>query len=106
MYDSRRACALNDAFRSTFLGGQVVVTAGVKALPDIAELLRHVREFTEFNSDNDPYKEHDFGMILHRDRRVLFKIDYFDIDMHEGSPDPADSSVTRRVLTVMLADEY
>jgi Protein of unknown function (DUF3768) len=36
----------------------------------------------------------------------MFKIDYFDKTMTVHSPDPADPSVTERVITIMLAAEY
>ena len=54
---------LNDAFRRTFAGGKVTVTAGVYALPDMvkAGALQKAATFDEFNEDNDPHGEHDFG---------------------------------------------
>ena len=56
---------LNDAFRKTFIGGRVLVTPGVRELPLEANalLLERVRSFADFNADNDPYGEHDFGAI-------------------------------------------
>ncbi len=37
---------------------------------------------------------------------IFFKIDYFDKALAYHSPDPADPSVTERVITIMLAEEY
>ena len=53
----------NDAFRRTFAGGEVTMTAGVYALPDMvkAAALQRAATFDEFNEDNDPLGEHDFG---------------------------------------------
>jgi hypothetical protein len=36
----------------------------------------------------------------------MFKIDYFDLDLRHRSPDPSDPGVTRRVMTLLLAEEY
>jgi hypothetical protein len=99
---------LNDAFRRTFIGGAVVITSGVEAMPtdQRRSLLQKVRAFDAFTGDNDPHGEHDFGAIEESGVRCFWKIDYYDRKTEMGSPDPADPSVTTRVLTVMLAEEY
>jgi Protein of unknown function (DUF3768) len=105
---SNRVRVLNDNFRSTFIGGQVVMTAGVADLPmDVkARALLHVQRFAGFNAGNDPHGEHDFGSFDVAGEKFFWKIDYYDPDMTFGSEDPADPEKTRRVLTVMLAEEY
>ncbi len=105
---TERIRELNDALRTTFAGGRVVVTAGVNALPtDVqAMILRKVATFGAFDEGNDPHGEHDFGSFEHTGRTFFWKIDYYDTDMCNGSPDPSDPNVTTRVLTVMLSEEY
>lgn len=99
---------LNDAFRRTFVGGAVMITAGVEAMPvdQRRSLLQKVRAFDAFSEDNDPHLEHDFGAIDEGGVRCFWKIDYYDRATEMGSPDPADPAVTTRVLTIMLAEEY
>ena len=99
---------LNDAFRRTFVGGAVMITAGVEALPpdQRRSLLQKVRSFDAFTEDNDPHAEHDFGAVDEGGERYFWKIDYYDRDTEHGSPDPTDAAVTTRVLTIMRADEY
>ncbi|WP_267422602.1 DUF3768 domain-containing protein [Methylobacterium sp. GC_Met_2] len=99
---------LNDAFRRSFVGGRVVETASVFALPEaerIAVLLA-VRRFDGFDGDNDPHGEHDFGAVEVGVRRLFWKIDAHDCDLRGHSPDPTNPTVTARVLTIMLAEEY
>jgi len=88
--------------------GVFYATAGIAALPadDQAAILRRVFEFDDFDAENDPYGEHDFGAFDHKGDRIFWKIDYFDLRMKYGSPDPADPRVTKRILTIMLASEY
>ena len=62
--------------------------------------------FENFTPENDPYYEHDFGSFEHEGKTIFWKIDCYDRDRNYGSPDPADPSVTMRILTVMLAEEY
>ena len=83
-------------------------TTGIAALPadDQAAILRRVFEFDDFDAENDPYGEHDFGAFDHKGDRIFWKIDYYDLRMKYGSPDPSDPRVTKRILTIMLASEY
>jgi hypothetical protein len=99
---------LNDQLRKHRIGGRVVMTRGIAALDQerMSRIDKAVRAFDAFNSDNDPYSEHDFGTVQVEQHVVMFKVDYFDLDMQYASPDPADPSVTCRVMTLMLADEY
>ena len=99
---------LNDNFRSTFVGGQVVMTQGVAELPlaTKARVLLAVQSFSNFTKDNDPHGEHDFGDFEIQGETYFFKIDYYALDMGGGSEDPADPEKTARVLTIMRADEY
>ena len=104
----RKIACLNDSFRTSFVGGTVCVTAGLHLLGEdfVKAALAAVREFTRFNEDNDPHAEHDFGALDVEDRKLFWKIDYFDPTMTIGADDPANIDSTRRVLTVMLAEEY
>ena len=98
--------ALNDQVRQTFKECRVIITEGVQALGDVNVVLRQVQLFDAFTPDNDPYGEHDFGSITLEDTTFFWKIDYYDLDLHMHSPDPSDETVTARVLTIMLAEEY
>jgi hypothetical protein len=99
---------LNDNFRSTLIGGTVLITRGIAALPDKdqSDIIEKVRTFDAFTEDNDPYREHDFGSFTHKGCKVFWKIDYYDPSMTYGSEDPSDNQKTIRVLTIMLAEEY
>jgi hypothetical protein len=104
----RKIRALNDAFRTTMIGGTVLLTVGVDALPSYVKTLviRRVATFSEFTPDNDPHGEHDFGNFTLAGRKFFFKIDAYDAEMRYGSEDAADPMKTTRVLTIMLAEEY
>src|SRR5471030_3263762 len=80
---SDRIRALNDAFRRTFVGGAVMITAGVEALPlyQRRSLLAKVREFDAFSEDNDPHAEHDFGAVDEAGSKFFWKIDHYDRNM-------------------------
>jgi hypothetical protein len=103
-----RICALNDELRRHGRGGRIVMTSGIEALGAalIARIMAEIASFDAFTSDNDPYGEHDCAILTVDGTRVLFKIDYYDPDLLYHSADPSDPSVTRRIMTVMRADEY
>ena len=103
-----RIRALNDHLRRTFTGGRVVMTSGVAALPAATQraVIAAIRTFEAFSEDNDPWDEHDMAGVTVCDQRFFWKIDYYDRSLLYGSEDPADPSVTTRVLTIMLVEEY
>ena len=103
-----KIAALNDHARQTFTGCRVLVTRGIHALGEdaVTAILTQVRQFNSFTEDNDPYGEHDFGKIDWKGTVVFWKIDYYDLGFSGHSQDKSDPAVTKRVLTVMLAEEY
>ena len=83
-----------------------MITQGVQGLKDVPDLLDQVRRYDAFTPDNDPYGEHDFGVTKRKGTTIFWKINYYDLDLHMHSPDPSNETVTARVLTIMLAEEY
>ena len=108
MTKTERTARLNDLFRSTFIGGRVLITPGIQAMSDEdrSAVVEKVQTFSAFTSDNDPHREHDFGAFEQGGQKVFWKIDYYDPALQFGSEDPSDPAKTARVLTVMLASEY
>ena len=96
---------LNDNFRKTFIGGRVMLTSGIRAKTqdEIAEILAKVRSFDNFTTANDPYGEHDFGSLDYKGQKIFWKMDYYDLNYEYMSENPADPTITNRVLTIMLA---
>jgi hypothetical protein len=103
-----RIRALNDAMRQRLIGGMAVMTPGIAALgPEVvARIIKTIEVYDDFCHANDPHEEHDLGAFDADGHKVFFKIDYFDESMTVHSPDPSDPNVTKRVITIMLAEEY
>jgi hypothetical protein len=99
---------LNDELRQNLSAGTALMTAGVAALgaEAVARIVKTIAVYDDFCHANDPYEEHDFGSFEVDGHTIFFKIDYFDKGLTYHSPDAADSSVTERVITIMLAEEY
>ena len=47
-----------------------------------------------------------FKQLLKRLHVARMKTDYYDPELLYGSDDPADASVTTRVLTILLPEDY
>ena len=120
-----RIARLNDFARSAMgVACTAVATVGFRSLPegDQSQVRELIETFDAFTEDNDPHGERDFGTIYQlgdgqwtterprvRDderERVFWKLDYYDRDLRFASEDAADPTRTRRVLTIMLSDEY
>lgn len=100
--------ALNDRLRQNFSEGTAVITCGVAALgaEAVARIVKTIAVYDDFCHANDPHEEHDFGSFEADGQTIFFKIDYYDKSLTHHSPDAADKSVTERVITIMLAEEY
>jgi hypothetical protein len=109
--DSRtqRIARLNDLARTAMgVAGKALQTQGINALPE--QLQSRIREqvelFNTFTPANDPHGEHDFGSFTIEGYRIMWKVDVYDRNYEFGSEDPAEPTKSRRVLTIMLAEEY
>lgn len=67
-----------------------------------ARVMRAMRQ-CEFTADSP---ERDMAWFEVGDVKVMMKIDYFDPSYEWGSDDPADGSITRRVITLMRPEDY
>jgi hypothetical protein len=76
------------------------------AVARTAQLRGALASFAEFPEDNDPYGEHDFGALELFGAKLFWKIDYYHPDHDTYAPVPSSTELCRRVLTVMLAEEY
>ncbi len=103
-----RIRALNDALRHNLAAGMAVITPGIAALgaDAVARIVKTIAVYDDFCHANDPHAEHDFGSFDADGHTIFFKIDYYDTDLTYHSPDPSDPAVTRRIITIMLPDEY
>jgi len=119
---AERIARLNDLARQAMgIAYRAVATSGFRTLPqrDQSRVRDLIETFDAFGEGNDPHGERDFGAVYQANdgswttmrpkechETVFWKIDAYDRALEYGSPDPADPSVTRRVLTIMLASEY
>jgi hypothetical protein len=107
-FDTDRIRTLNDDLRRHLVGGGAVMTPGVAALGRelVERAVKTLAAFDDFHHANDPHQEHDAGIFELDGHSLMFKIDYYDKSLNFHSPDPSDPSVTERVITLMLVEEY
>ena len=99
---------LNDAFRVNPSLGTLILTEGIRnnTHDDITTIINKVRTFDDFNKDNNPYGEKDFGAFDFKGKKIFWKIDYYDREFLFLSPNASKPRLTNRVMTIMYADEY
>ncbi len=93
----------NDLFRKNIPfcitpRNKLLLTKGVFGIfneKQIADIFNAVRDFNNFNQNNDTWGEHDFGSILIFGKKMFWKIDDF-----QGE------DATDLVMTIMLSEEY
>src|ERR1700682_3872468 len=108
MTDTDRIRQLNDHLRQDLTKCVAVMTPGIAALGQeaVARIIKTIEVYDDFCHANDPHEEHDFGAFDADGHRIFFKIDYYDKTLSMHSPDASDPTVTKRVITIMLAQEY
>lgn len=99
---------LNDNFRRSFINGEVLLSAGIAAMSseDKANIISMVQNFNDFTEDNNVYGENDFGSFEYKGEKILWKIDYYDLNNKYHSEDPSNPDITNRILTIMKFFEW
>jgi hypothetical protein len=101
---SSKIATLNDTARRNVMS--YMTSAGVISLEPsiVGDIYTAVYNYRKFTEDNDPYGEHDFGSFKIHGQKIFWKIDYYDQQLQYWC-DPLDPEC-RRVVTIMLAEEY
>jgi len=78
-----RIADLNDKFRKGLASGRVHMTAGINAKGSefVGKALVRVMAFDDFNADNDPHGELDFGSFELEGEKVFWKIDLYEREL-------------------------
>jgi hypothetical protein len=104
----RKLAKLNDEFRARPSGRRLVMTAGIACLDrkTRVRVIEAVENFCSFSPENDPFGERNLGFFRLGDQGFFWRIDYYDPTYRRHSDDPSDPTLTIRVMTLMLAEEY
>ena len=82
---------LNNALWRNLQTGIITATPDIRAMGSvaIAHILRQIVEFDDFTSDNDPYGEHDMGVMRKGGAKLFWQIDYYDHALEGGVARPS-----------------
>lgn len=108
--NTKKIQELNDRLRKLPARTQdMVVCMGALANENVlfqALVAAAARDFDAFTESNDPHGEHDCATFEVQGTKFMFKIDYYDLDLKFGSDEPWRPEITRRVMTLMYAEDY
>ncbi len=81
--------SVNDSLRKSLpflpLPHRLHLSSFVAHLPEgsLCRLFGTIRSFETFGRNNDPYREHDYGIVEVEGDRYIWKFDYFDVNKHQ-----------------------
>ena len=93
-----------------FWSSALILTPMVVNSPSTWDILYQITKFNNFNKDNDPYGEHDFGAIeINKpinEGSYYFKIDYFENNSMDYGAENHLLGPCYRAITIMHSSEY
>ena len=100
--------ALKDDLRQHLIGGGAVITPGIAPLAEKPSTGLSKQSLGMMASVTATTRTENMtlGHSKPKGKRSFSRCDYYDKALAAHSPDPANSSVSERVITIMLAQEY
>lgn len=106
--DLDKIVTLNDAFRRDFSSDDVILSRGIQALcpeADREDLFDAIR-CSDSTQLDDAFGERSCGTVGYDGAPVAWRIEYYNPTGDDESSDPADETVTRRMMTMIIADTF
>lgn len=100
--------SLNDTFRLSFTSSELHLSPKILAF-DIetqAAIIDQVRNYRNFNPDNDPTCTHHQGFFQQEDQSIVWEIFCLTPDGKNLSEYPLDLNLTHRYIMIMCEEEY
>ncbi len=99
--------SLNDAFRLSFTATELYCSPGIIAfsLHQQGQILERVRNYRNFNEENDPDKLHNRGSFDFEGQTILWEIYCTDQNQQNEASDPACLKLTRRHMMILIENE-